>query len=163
MLTGRLSVPSLSGVIVAVRQVSGFLGRFQYRASLDCGNKGHLWTKCHRSCIGVPALSGFRCVLSGWRAPHLFAPVAQLDLECHPPKVEVMGSSPIGDINKFLRSVAQPGRASALGAECRRFESGYSDEANLFGGAWFRLGIGLWRPHTKLVCGFVKTDRKDKC
>ena len=26
-----------------------------------------------------------------------------------------------------LRGVAQPGRASALGAECRQFESGYPD------------------------------------
>lgn len=29
---------------------------------------------------------------------------------------------------KNLRSVAQSGRASALGAECRQFESGYSDK-----------------------------------
>lgn len=82
---------------------------------------------------GARLLRVSMCPFRDWRAPHLFAPVAQLDLECHPPKVEVMGSSPIGDINKFLRSVAQPGRASALGAECRRFESGYSDEANLLG------------------------------
>ena len=29
-----------------------------------------------------------------------------------------------------LRGVAQPGRASALGAECRQFESGYPDMQN---------------------------------
>ena len=29
-----------------------------------------------------------------------------------------------------LRGVAQPGRASALGAECRQFESGYPDTQN---------------------------------
>ena len=30
----------------------------------------------------------------------------------------------------LTRGVAQPGRASALGAECRQFESGYPDTKN---------------------------------
>ena len=37
-----------------------------------------------------------------------------------------MKVDPVGGFD-FLRSVAQPGRALALGASRRRFESGYSD------------------------------------
>lgn len=38
---------------------------------------------------------------------------------------------------RALRGVAQPGRASALGAECRQFESGYPDTKNAPPGAFY--------------------------
>ena len=56
--------------------------------------------------------------------------------ECHPYKVEVAGSNPaLATIN---RGLAQPGRASALGAEGRRFESGNPDQNDPI---VYRLGL----------------------
>ena len=49
-------------------------------------------------------------------------------------RIKTINNFPKGQNNllylPYTRGVAQPGRASALGAECRQFESGYPDTKN---------------------------------